>query len=277
VPPEGSLMPDTYKIARGMNRQAVVDMMQQEAQKFVQRAWASRAQNLPLRTPKDAVILASIVEKETGRRDEREKVAAVFVNRLRTNMKLQSDPTILYGLHGSQVAWGRPITRADINSKTEHNTYQIPGLPPTPICNPGRAALQAVLNPAKTNALYFVANGTGGHTFSDNLKDHNSAVSTWRRIETDIRARQAEAQKAGRPVPAAAAIDPQQPVSAGPGVVADEPDPDAAPAPGGQPAPVAAARPKATPKGAPLVVNKDSKAPLQPASKDGKDAKDANR
>lgn len=283
LPPEGSLMPDTYKVTRGMNRQAIIDMMQSEQQKFVQRAWSTRAQGLPLKSPQDAVVLASIVEKETGRRDEREKVAAVFINRLRTNMKLQSDPTILYGLHGSQVSWGRPITRADIQSQTAHNTYVIPALPPTPICNPGRAAIQAVLAPAKTNALFFVANGSGGHTFTDNLKDHNAAVAQWRRIEKDIRARQAEAQKAGgksasaQPAPA---VDPQQSQSAGPGVLADDPDAD----PGAlsqQPAAAAAAqaaRPKVPPKGAPAVPKDAPKEPAKASSKDApKEAKEAKK
>ena len=131
----------------------------------MERIWAQRKPAVPVRTPEEAVILASIVEKETGRRDERERVAAVFVNRLRKSMRLQSDPTILYGLAGGQVQWGKPITRTDINSRTPHNTYVISALPPSPICNPGRAAITATLKPAQTNEIYFVADGQGGHIF----------------------------------------------------------------------------------------------------------------
>jgi UPF0755 protein len=137
----------------------------------------------------EALVLASIVEKETGRNDERERVAAVFVNRLRANMRLQSDPTILYGIAGGQVSWGRTIMKQDIQQRTSHNTYQIDGLPPTPICNPGRASILAVLNPAKTKELFFVADGNGGHVFSETLKDHNAAVANWRKVEKEIQAK----------------------------------------------------------------------------------------
>ncbi len=194
VPPEGTLMPDTYRVPKGMARQAVLDMMRTEQQRFMERIWAQRQQGLPVRTPEEAIILASIVEKETGRRDERERVAAVFVNRLRKNMRLQSDPTILYGLALGQVQWGKPITRSDINSRTPHNTYVIAALPPTPICNPGRASIAATLKPAATGDLYFVADGQGGHFFSETLKDHNAAVANWRKLEKELRARQAERQ-----------------------------------------------------------------------------------
>lgn len=194
VPAEGSLMPDTYRVPKGMSRNAVIEMMRAEHQKYLERVWSQRQQNLPVRTPEEALILASIVEKETGRRDERARVAAVFVNRLRRSMRLQSDPTILYGLAGGQVQWGKPITRNDINSRTPHNTYVIAALPPTPICNPGRASLTAVLNPAATNEIYFVADGQGGHIFSETLKDHNAAVQNWRKAEKEMRARQAERQ-----------------------------------------------------------------------------------
>jgi UPF0755 protein len=192
VPAEGSLMPDTYRVPKGMSRNAVLEMMQSEHRRFMERVWSQRAEGLPVRTPEEAVILASIVEKETGRRDERERVAAVFVNRLRKNMRLQSDPTILYGLAGGQVRWGKPITRSDINSRTPHNTYVIAALPPTPICNPGRASIQATLKPATTNEVFFVADGQGGHIFSETLKQHNAAVQTWRKIEKEMRARQAQ-------------------------------------------------------------------------------------
>lgn len=196
VPPEGSLLPDTYKVPRGSPRSAVLDLMQQESRRFIEKAWDGRAANLPYKTPEEAMVMASVIEKETGKRDERERVAAVFVNRLRQNMRLQSDPTILYGLFGGQVSWGKPIQRAEIQSRTAHNTYQITGLPPTPICNPGRASILAALRPAETKELYFVADGQGGHIFSETLKDHNSAVTTWRKVEKDIRSRQAEAKAA---------------------------------------------------------------------------------
>ena len=215
VPPEGTLLPDTYKFARGMTRQQLVDLMQAEQRKLVERLWAARQPDLPLKSPEEAVTLASIVEKETGRNDERDKVAAVFVNRLRQNIRLQSDPTILYGLFLGEVAWGRPIYKSEIQQKTAHNTYQIDGLPPTPICNPGKSAIEATLNPAKTSDLYFVANGQGGHVFTTNLKDHNAAVANWRKAEQDIRARQAAA---------AAKTQPKQPATTG------EPPAAAAPA-----------------------------------------------
>jgi UPF0755 protein len=190
VPREGSLLPDTYKFSRGMTRAALLDLMRTEQEEFLAEAWEKRAPDLPIKTIQEAVILASIVEKETGRNDERERVAAVFVNRLRQGMRLQSDPTILYGIAGGQVSWGRTIFRQDIQQKTSHNTYQIDGLPPTPICNPGRAAILAVLNPAKTKELYFVADGNGGHVFSENLKDHNAAVANWRKVEKELKAKQ---------------------------------------------------------------------------------------
>jgi UPF0755 protein len=197
IPAEGSLLPDTYKYSRGMTRQQVIELMQSEQRKLVERLWAARQPDLPVKSIEEAITLASIVEKETGRNDERDKVAAVFVNRLRQNIRLQSDPTILYGLFLGEVAWGRPIYKSEIQQKTAHNTYQIDGLPPTPICNPGKSALEATLNPAKTTDLYFVANGQGGHVFTTNLKDHNAAVANWRKVEQDIRTRQAAAAAAG--------------------------------------------------------------------------------
>jgi UPF0755 protein len=210
APSEGSLLPDTYRFSRGMTRQGLIEVMQDERRKFLEKAWANRQADLPLSTPEDAVVLASIVEKETGRNDERNRVAAVFVNRLRQGMRLQSDPTILYGLFSGQAAWGRPIYKNEIQQKTSHNTYQIDGLPPTPICNPGRAAIEATLNPAKTGDLYFVADGTGGHVFSTTLKEHNAAVTNWRKVEKDIRAKQntTATRAVSRPAPGGAAAAP---------------------------------------------------------------------
>ncbi|HVY43596.1 MAG TPA: endolytic transglycosylase MltG [Hyphomicrobiaceae bacterium] len=200
IPAEGTLLPDTYKFSRGMPRAELIDRMRSEHQRFVSAMWERRQKGLPIQTPEQAVILASIVEKETGRADERDRVAAVFVNRLKAKMRLQSDPTIVYGLVAGQGALGRAITRSDIDARNPYNTYQIDGLPPTPICNPGRSAIEATLNPARTSDLYFVADGTGGHTFSASLKEHNSAVQVWRKVEREMKAKQAEANAI--PVPA---------------------------------------------------------------------------
>lgn len=202
VPAEGTLLPDTFKFSRGMARQELLDRMRTEQQRLLVTLWEKRQKDLPFETPQQAMTLASIVEKETGRADERTRVAGVFVNRLRTRMRLQSDPTIVYGIIGGQGSLGRPITRSDIDTKTAYNTYQVDGLPPGPICNPGRSAIEATLDPAKTTDLYFVADGTGGHTFSASLKDHNSAVQTWRKLERETKAKQAE-QQAALPVPSA--------------------------------------------------------------------------
>ncbi|HWK38504.1 MAG TPA: endolytic transglycosylase MltG, partial [Hyphomicrobium sp.] len=185
IPPEGSLLPDTYRYSKGMDRRELLERMQSEMQRLLAAEWERRQPSLPITTPEEALVFASIVEKETGRADERGRVASVFMNRLRKGMRLQSDPTVIYGIAGGQGSLGRPITRADLDQKTAHNTYQIGGLPPTPICNPGRSAIEASLDPPKTNDLYFVADGTGGHTFSDTLKDHNAAVSVWRKVERE--------------------------------------------------------------------------------------------
>ena len=191
VPAEGSLLADTYKFTRGLARQDLLDRMRTSQQKLVDQLWARRQEGLPIKTRTEAVILASIVERETGRADERERVAGVFVNRLKIKMRLQSDPTIIYGIAGGKGTLGRPILRSEIARKTAYNTYQIDGLPPTPICNPGRFALQATLNPAKTKDLYFVADGTGGHAFATSHRGHLVNVVKWRKIERARRARRA--------------------------------------------------------------------------------------
>jgi UPF0755 protein len=209
IPPEGTLLPDTYRFSKGMQRQELIDRMRAEQGRFLAAAWEKRQPGLPVATPHEALILASIVEKETGQADERERVAAVFVNRLKKNMRLQSDPTIIYGLAGGRGMLGRSITRADIDGKTPYNTYQINGLPPTPICNPGRSAIEATLNPAKTDDLYFVADGSGGHTFSATLKEHNAAVANWRRVERSARR---DAEEGSATAPEAA------PIPVGPGM-----------------------------------------------------------
>ncbi|MTD93077.1 endolytic transglycosylase MltG [Hyphomicrobium sp. xq] len=185
IPAEGTLLPDTYRYSKGMERRELLERMQGEMQRFLAAAWERRQPSLPITTPEQAIIFASIVEKETGRADERGRVAAVFMNRLKKGMRLQSDPTVIYGIVGGQGTLGRSITRADLDQKSSHNTYQIGGLPPTPICNPGRPAIEASLNPPMTTDLYFVADGTGGHTFSDTLKEHNAAVNVWRKVERD--------------------------------------------------------------------------------------------
>jgi UPF0755 protein len=191
VPAEGSLLPETFIVQRGATRQSILDNMAAQSAKLMEKLWPARKKDLPIKSWEEAVILASIIEKETGRHDERARVAAVFHNRLRQNMRLQSDPTILYGLQGGKVVWGRPILKSEIAQKTTHNTYQIDGLPPTAICNPGRQAIEAALNPADTKDLFFVADGAGGHTFSETLKDHNSAVTRWRATEKEIKSKTA--------------------------------------------------------------------------------------
>ncbi len=196
IPQEGSLLPDTYRFSKGMARQELLERMQVEMQRYLALAWANRRADLPLKTPQEAIIFASIVEKETGRPDERSRVAGVFMNRLRTGMRLQSDPTVIYGIAGGQGRLGRPITRADLRQQSTHNTYQIKGLPPTPICNPGRSAIDAALKPAETKELYFVADGSGGHAFSTTLTQHNAAVSNWRKVERGRRAAAARAATA---------------------------------------------------------------------------------
>lgn len=219
IPPEGSLLPDTYRFSKGMERRELLERMQGEMQRFLAAAWERRQPSLPISTPEEAVIFASIVEKETGRADERGRVAAVFMNRLKKGMRLQSDPTVIYGIVGGQGSLGRAITRADLDQKTSHNTYQIGGLPPTPICNPGRSAIEATLAPPATTDLYFVADGTGGHTFSDTLKEHNAAVTNWRKVERE-RKKEAEAAAAAAPdaipAPSAAAAAAPRVINASP-------------------------------------------------------------
>ncbi len=183
MPPEGSLLPETYNFNRGATRALIVARMQASAVALMNELWPRRAANLPIATPREALILASIVEKETGLAAERPKVAAVFVNRLRKSMRLQSDPTIIYGITGGKGPLGRPIRRSELDRATPYNTYQVDGLPPTPIANPGRASIEAVLNPPATRDLYFVADGTGGHAFASTLAEHERHVARWRRIE----------------------------------------------------------------------------------------------
>ena len=183
IPKEGSLLPDTYKFERGMTRQQLLTKMQKEQERVLDRIWERRYSDLPLSTRKELLILASIVEKETGRADERSQVAAVFLNRLAKGMKLQSDPTIVYGLVGGKGSLGRGILRSEIREPTPYNTYVIDGLPPGPIANPGRASLEAVSKPSRTTDLYFVADGNGGHIFAETYEQHQKNVARWRQIE----------------------------------------------------------------------------------------------
>jgi UPF0755 protein len=193
IPREGTLLPETYKFARGMSRTQIIHRMQQAEQREVKEIWAHRASNLPLRSPEELVTLASIVEKETGKAEERSRVAAVFVNRLKHKMKLQSDPTIIYGLTGGKGSLGRSIMKSEIEQPTPYNTYVIDGLPPGPIANPGKASLEAAAKPARTKDLYFVADGTGGHVFSETYEQHQKNVAKLRAME------HAGAQKAEPP------------------------------------------------------------------------------
>ena len=184
VPPEGSLLPETYLFLRGTTRQELVTRMQTEHKELLDKLWKSRAENLPIKSKEEAVILASIVEKETGLAEERPRVASVFINRLKKGMRLESDPTIIYGLTGGE-SLGRGLRRSELKKVTPYNTYEIDGLPPTPIANPGRGALEAVLNPPETKALFFVADGTGGHVFANSYREHQRNVAAWRRIERE--------------------------------------------------------------------------------------------
>ncbi len=180
TPEEGTLLPETYTFQRGTSRQTLLERMADAQRKVLKQAWDKRVGGLPFKLPREALILASIVEKETGKVSERPRVAGVFINRLNKSMRLQSDPTIIYGLVGGKGTLGRPIKQSEIDKRTPYNTYQIDGLPPTPIANPGRAAIEAVLNPAQTKEIFFVADGTGGHLFATTLKQHNRNVAKWR-------------------------------------------------------------------------------------------------
>lgn len=184
VPREGSLLPETYHYQRGDTRPALVGRMRAGMKELIEELWPQRNPNLPLKTPEEAIILASIVEKETGVAEERPVVASVFVNRLVKGMRLQSDPTVVYGITHGSGPLGRALTRKDLDTATPYNTYQIEGLPPGPIANPGRESLMAVLNPAQTEFFYFVADGSGGHAFAETLQEHNQNVARWRKLRT---------------------------------------------------------------------------------------------
>jgi UPF0755 protein len=207
IPREGTLLPDTYNFTRGVTREQMIQRMQAAQQRVVKDIWDRRSADLPLKTPDQLVILASLIEKETGKPDERSRVAAVFVNRLKQKMRLQSDPTIIYGLVGGKGTLGRPIMKSEIEQPTPYNTYVIDGLPPGPISNPGRASLEAAANPARTRELYFVADGTGGHVFAETYDQHQKNVARLRSIEGDRKDQaplDATATQANQAVPVAA-------------------------------------------------------------------------
>ena len=186
MPREGTLLPETYKFPRGTSREQVIQRMQQAQKRILAEIWEHRSQDLPFKTPEQLVTMASIVEKETGKPDERSRFAAVFLNRLKQRIKLQSDPTIIYGLVGGKGTLGRPIKRSEITQPSPYNTYVIDGLPPGPISNPGRASLEATANPARTRDLYFVADGSGGHAFTETYDQHQKNVARLRAMEKQV-------------------------------------------------------------------------------------------
>ncbi|EEW24085.1 endolytic transglycosylase MltG [Rhodobacter ferrooxidans] len=183
VPPEGSLAPEGYEVARGSDRGALIAAMQARQLQVLADLWAARADGLPYDTPEQALVMASIVEKETGIASERKQVASVFINRLRQGMKLQTDPAVIYGITKGKGALGRGLRQSELRRETPYNTYVIDGLPPTPIANPGRLSIEAALNPDVTKYLYFVADGSGGHAFAETLEAHNENVAKWRALE----------------------------------------------------------------------------------------------
>jgi len=241
IPREGTLLPETYKFPRGTPRDQVIARMQQAQKRALAEIWERRSQDLPIKTPEQLVTLASIVEKETGKPDERSRVAAVFVNRLRQKIKLQSDPTIIYGLVGGKGTLGRPIKRSEIQQPSPYNTYVVDGLPPGPIANPGRASLEAAANPARTRDMFFVADGTGGHAFSDSYDQHQKNVAKLRSIEKQIQNDTVE--PADDPPPAAASA----PADTNPTATTTKPVPAKKPARAAAPARQGAAQSTATP------------------------------
>ena len=186
IPSEGSLLPDTYFFKWGESKNSLIEKMKNEMNSVVKKYWDSRTLNASINTPFKAVILASIIEKETGLEDERAHISSVFYNRLNIGMRLQSDPTVIYGMYVNGQSLEKSLTRKNIKTFSEYNTYLIKGLPKGPICNPGRKSILAALNPISSNDLYFVANGKGGHEFSRTLKEHNQNVAKWKKIKNKL-------------------------------------------------------------------------------------------
>src|SRR5215207_1167987 len=236
MPREGTLLPETYKFPRGTTREQVIHRLQQSQKRVLAEIWERRNPDVLVKSPEQLITLASIVEKETGRADERSRVAAVFTNRLRQRIKLQSDPTIIYGLVGGKGTLGRPIKRSEITQPSPYNTYVIDGLPPGPIANPGRASLEAAANPARTRDLFFVADGSGGHTFTETYDAHARNVSKLRTLEKAIQNDTVEPAEEA----AAAAAGAAPPADANPTATATRPA-----------APKKPARPPAAPAAAP--------------------------
>jgi len=230
MPREGTLLPETYKFPRGTTREQVIHRLQQSQKRVLAEIWERRNPDVLVKSPEQLITLASIIEKETGRADERSRVAAVFTNRLRQRIKLQSDPTIIYGLVGGKGTLGRPIKRSEITQPSPYNTYVIEGLPPGPISNPGRASLEATANPARTRDLFFVADGSGGHTFTETYDAHQKNVAKLRAMEKQIQNDTVEpaeeTQPAAAGTPAAAETNP----AAGPKPAAKKPPRPPAPA-----------------------------------------------
>jgi UPF0755 protein len=212
------LLPESYRFGRGTSREQVIQRMQRDQRRALQEVWDRRSSDLPVQTPEQLVILASIIEKETSKSDERTRVAAVFVNRLKQRKRLESDPTIIYGLVGGKGSLGHPITKSEKETPTPYNTYMIAGLPPGPIANPGRASLEAAANPARTKDMFFVADGTGGHVFAETYDQHLRNVAKLRGLERAERSSAAatsfqpeEAPAAGRQtLPAAPKAQPKR-------------------------------------------------------------------
>ena len=185
LPREGMLAPDSYEVRAGDSRASVIQRMQEAQAVRIAAAWEGRAEGTPLASPEEMLILASIIEKETGVPEERRQVASVFVNRLEKGMKLQTDPTVIYGITRGQGVLGRGLRQSELRGETPWNTYVIQGLPPTPIANPGMASLEAAVNPDQTDYIFFVADGSGGHAFAETLAEHNRNVAKWRQIEAE--------------------------------------------------------------------------------------------
>jgi UPF0755 protein len=185
VPPEGSLAPGGYEVERGTERSAIIAEMTENQAAVLAEVWATRAEGLPYDSPEEALIMASIIEKETAVPEERGRVASVFINRLQQGMRLQTDPTVIYGITKGEGVLGRGLRQSELRRETPYNTYVIDGLPPTPIANPGVEAIKAAMNPDTTDYLFFVADGTGGHAFAQTLEEHNENVARWRRIEAE--------------------------------------------------------------------------------------------
>lgn len=187
MPAEGSLAPDTYEVARGTPARELIERMSAAQARILEEEWARKPEGGAVSSPEEALVLASIIEKETGQADERPLVASVFANRLKQGMSLQSDPTVIYGVTDGQGYLGRGLRQSELDSDGPYNTYKNPGLPPTPISNPGRASIRAALNPAESDYLFFVADGTGGHAFARTYDEHRRNVREWRKIEAELR------------------------------------------------------------------------------------------